>query len=54
MCVFISPRPISWEDWQDDGWLPLREVASGVQARAICYRDEEVDVMVRASVWMSP
>jgi hypothetical protein len=32
----------------------LSEVASGVQSEAICHRDEEVGVMVRASVWMSP
>jgi hypothetical protein len=32
----------------------LSEVASEAQSEAICHRDEEVGVMVRASLWMSP
>jgi hypothetical protein len=37
----------------NDGVL-LSEVASGPQSEAICYRDEEVDVVVRTSIWMTP
>ena len=40
--------------WRTKDGVLLSEVVSGAQSEVICYRDEEVDVMGRVSVWMSP